>query len=192
MDIRKGAVVAGLKRTVFGNPILRTPARRLTPEEIGSERIRQLIADMREYLVTRPKYGVGIAAPQLGQPLAISVIEVRAMPHHPDVEPVSMVIINPEIVHTYGKRAPMWEGCISYGSSHVDFPYAQTYRYKKIRLHYMDEQGSEHEADYDGFLAHVLQHETDHLNGILFVDRVRDPKTYMMKSEFLRMQKRIK
>lgn len=177
---------------MFGNPILRMQAQRLTAKEVQSEQIQLLIADMREYLVNRPKYGVGIAAPQLGRPLAISVVEVRAMPHHPDVKPVSMVIVNPEIVRSYGEEVPMWEGCISYGSSPSDFPYAQAYRHEKIRLRYMDEQGSEHEADFDGFLAHVLQHETDHLNGILFVDRVRDPKTYMMKSEYLRQRKRAR
>lgn len=175
-----------LKRTLFGDPILRTPARRLSAEEIQSEQIQKLIAAMYEYLDSRPKFGVGIAAPQLDQAVAISVISLKPTPYRPDVKRKKLTIINPEIVKTYGRRAGMWEGCISFHAGSSDFPYAQTRRYKKVRLRYLDEQGNEQEADFDGLLGHVVQHETDHLNGILFVDRVRDTSTYMMKSEYIK------
>lgn len=172
--------------TKFGNPILRRTARRLSTEEIQSERVQQLIADIRHHLTSDPKYGVGLAAPQVGVDMALSVIEIKPTPYRPESIRASLVIINPEIVETYGRRSQMWEGCMSYGTSTVDFPYAKALRYKKIRLRYKDEQGKQQEQDFDGLLAHVIQHETDHLNGVLFVDRVKDTTTYCMKSEFMK------
>lgn len=176
-----------LKRRMFGDPILRTPARRLSPEEILGDDIQQLVTDMHDFMKSRPKYGVGIAAPQLGVPLAISLITIQPLPHRPDVEElIDMTIINPEIVAYYGRRSGMWEGCISFGTSANNFPYAQTYRYRKVRLRYYDAHAQLHEEDFTDLLAHVIQHETDHLNGILFVDRVKDSTTLMMKSEFVK------
>jgi len=171
-----------LKPTLFGNPILREKARRLTPEEIKSPEIQELITNMRHTLDTK-KYGVGLAAPQVGQGIALIIIGVKPTPSRPEVKPVELAIFNPEIVKTYGRRAQMWEGCISFGGGR-DFPYVLTSRYRKIRVRYLDEQGKRHEKDFDDFLAHVLQHETDHLNGILFVDRVHDSRSWMMVSEY--------
>jgi peptide deformylase len=178
-----------LKRRLFGNPILRKVADRLNPEEIASEKIQSLIASMYDFLDSRPKYGIGLAAPQIGRSVAISVISIKPTPHRPVAKREKLTIINPEIVAYYGRRSAMWEGCISFGTSSTDFPYAQTHRYKNVRLKYTDEQGNQHERDFAGLMAHVIQHEVDHLNGILYVDRVRDPMTYMMKSEYIKMMK---
>lgn len=175
---------------MFGNPVLRTPARRLTAEEILSDGTQQLIQDMRDLLAGR-KHGVGLAAPQVGQSVAVSVIGIKPTPNHTDTTAVDMVIINPEIVRTYGRKTGMWEGCISFGSGPAA-PYAQAMRYTKIRIRYRDEQAVQHEADYDGLLAHVLQHEIDHLNGILFVDRVADTTTYMTMAEYKKQKKNLK
>lgn len=175
--------------TKFGDHILRTPSKRLSVAEIQSDYVQQLIAEMRTWLTSKPEFGVGLAAPQVGVGLAISVIEIKPTPYRPVAEHASLVVINPEIVATYGRQHPMWEGCISYGGSLKDFPYAQAYRYKKVRLQYYDETGTQQTDDFDGLLAHVIQHETDHLNGILFVDKVRDPKTYMMKSEYIKQMR---
>jgi peptide deformylase len=175
-----------LKITQFGNPILRQVARRLDVDEIAAPETQKLIADMRDYLNSSKKYGVGLAAPQVGQDIALSIIEIKPTPYRPNAEQASLAIINPEIVEMYGRRAPMWEGCISFGTSRVNFPYAQTVRYKKIRLKYFDERGVLHAKDFEGLLAHVIQHEVDHLNGVLFVDRVKDTSTYMMKTEFVK------
>lgn len=177
-----------LRRTQFGNPILRQPAKRLTAQEVQSAEVQQLIADMYAWMDDHPKYGVGIAAPQLNVPLAMSVIAIKPTKYRPDVQPVRMVIINPEVVAYYGRRTAMWEGCLSFGftTRATDFPYAQAMRYKRIRLRYMDAAGEWHQDEFDGLLAHVIQHETDHLNGILFVDRVKDTHSYMMKSEYLK------
>lgn len=174
--------MARLRRAMFGNPILRTSARRLTAEEILSEDMQRLIQEMRDLLAGR-KHGVGLAAPQVGQSVAVSVIGIKPTPNHPDTTAVDMVIINPEIVRTYGRKTGMWEGCISFGSGPAA-PYAQAMRSPKVRVRYLDEQAVQHEADYDGLMAHVLQHEIDHINGVLFVDRVSDTKTYMTMGEY--------
>jgi peptide deformylase len=173
-----------LKRTQFGNPVLREPAKRLTRSEILSSETQELIADMR-HTVDVKKYGVGLAAPQVGVPIALSIVGIKQTPSRPDAQSIEMVIINPEIVKTYGSRSQKWEGCISFGGG-TNFPYAKALRWSRVRVKYLDEFANEHERDFDGLLAHVMQHETDHLNGILFVERVKDPRTFVMVSEYKR------
>jgi peptide deformylase len=171
-----------LQRTQFGNPILRMPTRKLLPKEIIAADTKQLITDMF-YTLDNKKMGVGLAANQIGQSLAISVIGIKKTPARQDVTPVRMVIVNPEIIKTYGNATGMWEGCISFAKA-----FALTKRYKKIRLRYYDEYGQQQEADFEGLLAHVLQHETDHLNGILFVDKVKNTKSWMTETEYIKMR----
>jgi peptide deformylase len=178
-----------LRRTQFGNPILRQKARRLTKDEILSSEIQDLIKNMRHTLLNRD-YGIGIAAPQAGQSLALSVIELRATrtrPNLPKSEWTSLNIINPGVVKNYGEPKQKWEGCLS-----LDNVFAKAERYEKVRVKFMDEKGREHEEDFEGLLAHVLQHETDHLNGVLFVDRVKDSKTFVSESEYKKLIKQGK
>lgn len=176
-----------LRRTQFGNPILRTKTRTLSREEILSADIQMLIKDMR-YTLENKQYGVGLAATQVGQSVAISVIGIKPTPTRPKNPTVNLTVINPKIVKTYGQKEPMWEGCVSFGGT-KDFPYAQVPRYKKLRLQYLDENARRHEKDFEGIIAHVLQHEVDHLNGVLFVDRVEDTKTYITVSEYKKLMK---
>lgn len=171
-----------LRRTLFGNPILRQKSRQLNKSEILSPEIAELIKSM-QYTLERRKFGIGLAAPQIGEGIALSVIGIKPTPNRPDNPHVDMVIINPEIVRTYGKQMGLWEGCISLGTG-ADSPYAQAMRYKKVRVRYYDEKAKLHEKDFDGLLAHVMQHEIDHLKGILFVDRVEDSKTFVTQSEY--------
>jgi peptide deformylase len=171
-----------LRRAQFGNPVLRQSARELTHEEILSDKTQELLANMR-YTLEKKAYGVGLAAPQVGQSVAISVIGIKPTPTRPNNPVVNMIVINPKIVRTYGRREPMWEGCVSFGDTR-NFPYAQVPRYKKLRLKYMDEKGDAQVRNFEGLLAHVLQHEVDHLQGILFVDRVEDTTSYMTTAEY--------
>jgi peptide deformylase len=173
-----------LRRTQFGNPVLRETAQRLSADEITSPKIQELIANMRWTLQNKP-YGIGLAAPQVGQGMAISVIGIKPTPSRPGNPTLDMVIINPEIVATHGEKEPMWEGCVSFGDTR-NFPYALVPRYARVRLRWHDERAQQHEQDFDGITAHVLQHETDHLNGVLFVDRVEDTMSYMTISEYKR------
>jgi peptide deformylase len=171
-----------LKATRFGNPILRSKTKQLTIEQIQSGRIQDLIEDMRYTLLKKP-YGVGIAAPQVGVGVALSVIGIKPTPNRPNLEPFETVIINPKIIETYGNRRRSWEGCISCGTGSNTL-FAQVPRHKKVKLSWLDETGVKHEEILEGFVAHVAQHEADHLNGVLFVDRVKDPSTYMMADEY--------
>jgi peptide deformylase len=133
--------------------------------------------------------GVGLAAPQVGQNIALAIIEIQPTEHRPDVDPFDLVIINPEITETYGYRQQLWEGCISAGSNGKADLFAKVPRYKKVKLRYLDEKGKQHEKIFEGLPAQVVQHEVDHLNGILFVDRVKDTSTYMTYSEYKKLQK---
>lgn len=171
-----------LRRTRFGDPILRLQARLLTREEILSSDTQELIQNMR-YTVEKKRYGVGLAAPQIGRSLAISVINIKATPARPNLEQFSATIINPAIVETFGRQTFLWEGCISCGVGN-DLLYAKALRYKKVRVCWQDECARQREAVFEGIIAHVLQHEIDHLNGVLFVDRVRDNKTMITIGEY--------
>lgn len=171
-----------LRATRFGNPILRQTARPLSSDEILSDDIQHLIADIR-YTLQEKAYGVGLAAPQVDQSVALSVIGIKPTPNRPDLEIFDSVIINPKITETFGKRVGLWEGCISCGTG-KDTLFAKVPRYAKIRLQWLDEHAKERNEILDGFVAHVAQHETDHLGGVLFVDRVKDPSTFMMADEY--------
>ena len=173
-----------LRRTQFGNPILRMVAGKLTLKEIKSAEIQELIANMY-YTVQTKKYGVGLAAPQVGEGIALAIINIRPTAVRPEAESFKLTIINPEVINTYGRRSSLWEGCISLGGS-KDSVFARVPRYKKIRLRYHDEKGLVHERDFDGLAAHVIQHEVDHLDGVLFVDRVKDTSTYVTLAEYKR------
>lgn len=167
--------------TRFGNPILRQKAHRLTVDEIKSEKIQLLIQNIR-ITNEQKKYGVGLAAPQVGESVALALIDSKPTPNRPDIEPFQQMIINPEYIGI-GRRAGMWEGCQSSGAGKNTL-FGKALRYKKIRAKWYDEHGNMHDKEIEGFVAHVFQHETDHLNGILFVDRVRDTKTFMLADEY--------
>ena len=172
--------------TNFGNEVLRERARELSKDEVLSEKIQNLIKDIRETLRNK-KHGIGLAAPQIGENIRLTVIGIKSTPTRPEVKEISLVAINPEIVKVYGYRKPMWESCISMDAA----LYAQVPRYKKIRVKYMDEKAELHKKDIEGLLAHVFQHEIDHLNGVLFVDRVKDTKSYMTKNEYHKKVKKL-
>lgn len=174
-----------LKLIHLGDPLLRQKARRLTPEEIESSKIQSLIADIRHTNQVK-RYGIGLAAPQVGVSVALSVIGIKPTPTRPNLEPFNQVIINSSYIGI-GQPEPRWEGCQSAGSGD-DTLYAQAERYAAIKATWTDETGTLHAETLEGMHAHVFQHETDHLNGILFVDRVTDSRTFMVASEYRKMK----
>lgn len=176
-----------MKITEFGSPILRRKAKELTPDEIKSEDIQKLIKEMQEFILSK-KMGVGLAAPQIGESLAVAVICIRPIKHRSKVEEFDLTIINPKIIKVFGNRKQKWEGCISGGSTRSGL-FAKVPRYKKIELKYYDEQGGQKQEIFSGLPAHVIQHEVDHLNGILFVDKVKDTKSFVTYSEYLKIAK---
>jgi len=163
-----------LKIVQIGDPVLRGAARRVTPEEIRSGEIQGLIEWMRETMREAP--GVGLAAPQIGVSLQIAVIEDRAellqaIPSEHLAErrrrPVPFqVLINPR-VQAFGDTVEFFEGCLS-----VDGFAALVPRYSDVSVDCLDHRGEQVSFRADGWHARIVQHEVDHLNGSLYVDRM--------------------
>ena len=170
-----------LRKTEFGNPILRLKAEQYTKSAIAAKDTQQLIVNLKHTLIEK-KFGVGLAAPQVGKSVALSVIHIRptkTRPNLPKEKWSDLAIINPKITKTYGNKKQMWEGCIS-----LPEVFAKVPRYRKIQLEYLDNQGVKQIKEFEGLIAHVIQHEVDHLNGILFVDKVINPSTFMTGAEY--------
>jgi len=170
-----------LRRTQFGNPILRTLTKELSKKEITSSDIQHLIQNMRHTLKNR-KFGVGLAATQVGKSVAVAIIGIKPTPNRPDVEPFESIIINPSF-EGVGEKNDEWEACISF-SARGEGMYAKVPRYRKIIASWADEKGVIHREQLEGLPSQVFQHETDHLKGVLFVDRVVDSKSWMTASEY--------
>jgi peptide deformylase len=159
-----------------GNPILRQRARPLSLAEIASREIQKLIDSMRTCMHEAP--GVGLAAPQLGLPLQLAVIEDREE-YHKDVSQALLLererrpvpfhaIINPAIEEMGEERAEFFEGCLS-----VSGYSALVARARAVRVTCLDDRGQRHVIEASGWYARILQHEIDHLNGTLYIDRMR-------------------
>lgn len=165
-------------------PILRQKCRRLAGTEIRSVEIQNLI-DALIYTGEKSQRGVGLSANQVGRSEAISVVTIKATPARPNLAPFQKVYINTEIVETFGKKEPMWEGCLSTAQDKNGEPsMAQVPRYQKVRIKYYDRGGKVQDEILEGFVAQVLQHETDHLNGILFTDLI-DQSSLIPYQEYL-------
>lgn len=180
-------MTSGSKITQFGDPVLRIVARELKIDEIQSKKTKQLIKEMKSLLVVK-KLGIGLAAPQVGVNSAIAVIELQKTPIRSEIEDLSLVIINPKIRKVFGNKSQLWEGCISSGAGKAGL-FAKVPRNKKIELEYLDEKAVKHIEIFNGLAAHVIQHEVDHLNGTLFIDKVVDTKTFMTFAEYKKMKK---
>jgi peptide deformylase len=169
-----------LKIVQAGDPVLRAQARRLTHEEIISDEIQRLISDMHETMRDAP--GVGLAAPQVGASLQIAVIEDREelFSGLPELElaekewrPVPFhVIINPEITLLGEDWADFYEGCLSLSGFSAVVP-----RARRIRIACLDENSGSRSIEASGWYARILQHEIDHLQGTLYIDRM-DSRTF--------------
>ena len=165
------------------DPVLRKKCRRLTKDEISSDEIQDLIDDIK-YTCDEKKYGVGLSANQVGESVAISVIAIKPTPSRPNLTLFDNICINPEITETFGEKEPMWEGCQSSALDENGEPaMAEVPRWTKIRIKYLDRTASEQDEVVEGFVAHVLQHEIDHLNGILFTDLI-DKNSLITNKEY--------
>ena len=167
-----------LRRTYFGNPLLREKAKRVGLRSIKTPAFQKLIEEM--FFTMRRVGGVGLAAPQIGKSLQLAVIEIRKSAVRPDIVPLPpTVIINPKIETVSKTKQSDWEGCLSLPSVRGLVP-----RHKRITVSYFDEAGKKQVMTFSGFRARVFQHEIDHLNGLLYVDRMPDMRTLMTANEF--------
>jgi peptide deformylase len=168
----------------IGHPVLRERAREVAAEELGSDAVQQLIDDMIDTM--RAANGAGLAANQVGETLRIAVVEVReGNPRYPYKPPVPLtVIVNPVIEPLDDEVVQINEGCLSVPNLRGEVP-----RHVRIRLRYTDRDGGEHEEVRRGLTAGTFQHELDHLDGVLFVDRVTDPATLSTWEQYERFHR---
>jgi peptide deformylase len=171
--------MAVLEIATVGDPVLRERARDLTVEELRSDELQRLIDDMIE--TKRAAHGAGIAANQVGRALRVAVVEVEpGNPRYPYKPPVELtVIVNPEIEPLDDDVFPVNEGCLSVPDLRGDVE-----RFVNVRVRYLDRHGEPHEEVRRGLTAGTFQHEVDHLDGVLFLDRVRDPSTFSTWEQF--------
>jgi len=168
----------------IGHPLLRIRAREVTAEELPSPEIQRLIDDMID--TKRAVNGAGLAANQVGETVRIAVVEVRPgnprYPYKPEI-PLT-VIVNPVIEPLDAEVEQINEGCLSVPNLRGEVP-----RHVSIRLRYLDREGVEHDEVRRGLTAGTFQHELDHLDGTLFVDRVADSRTLSTWEQFERFHR---
>lgn len=160
----------------LGNPVLRERAKPV--EDVHDADIQQLI----DHLITtmQDASGVGIAAPQVGKSVQIMVVASRPTlryPHAPLMEPVAM--INPVLIHQSDEREKGWEGCLSVPGIRGQVPRACT-----VTVAYCDRNGHHHQQTFTDFVARIVQHELDHLQGNVFLDRVESTVNLMTEQEY--------
>lgn len=158
-------------------PVLRKTAIEVSVKEIPGKKIQDIIRKMK-IAVLQEEDGVAIAAPQIGYSYRIFVVSGRALSllnkdkskdQGENLEFLDMVFINPEIIKLSKKKKPMEEGCLS-----VRWLYGQVKRSEQVVVRAYDENGKKFERGASGLMAQIFQHEIDHLNGILFIDKATD------------------
>lgn len=169
---------------MIGDPVLRERAREVSPDEIGTAPVQELIDEM--IAIKREADGAGIAANQVGETLRIAIAEVEGenprYPYKPEI-PLT-VMVNPEIEPLDDETFDNNEGCLSVPGLRGDLV-----RQVNVRVRYLDREGVEHDEVKRGLTAGTFQHEVDHLNGVLFIDRVADPASLATWEEFERNQR---
>ncbi len=169
-----------LKVARLGHPVLRNVAKDLAPKEITKRETQRLIDNMVE---TMKEYdGVGLAAVQVHVPKQIAVLEVADNPRYPEKPKVPLsVLINPKIEPLSEEMEEDWEGCLS-----IIEMRGKVSRYKTIKVVGRNREGKEVDFVASGFHARVIQHEWDHLQGKVFLDRMKDLSTLTYLPEFTR------
>ena len=166
--------------TVFGDPVLRKKAEPVTAD---FKDLKGFIENMFETMYNSD--GVGLAAPQVGESIRVFILDTTSDDEDDD-EPagIKRAFINPEIIDKYGEEWSMNEGCLS-----VPEIMEEVFRPESVMVKYQDEKFGTHEELFNGFTARVIQHEYDHLEGILFVDYLNPLKKRMLKSKLTAISK---
>ncbi len=160
--------------TVYGDPVLR---KRALPVERDYEGLTAILENMWETMYVSD--GVGLAAPQVGLSLRIFVIDASSgADEEPELMDFKKTFINPEILERSGEEWVMNEGCLSLPEIREDVK-----RPEKIRIKYLDEHFIEHEAEFKGYASRIIQHEYDHLEGILFIDYLTPLRKRLLKGK---------
>ncbi len=170
--------MAILKVARLGHPVLREVAAPVPEPEIRSAETQRFIDDMVETM--REYNGAGLAANQVHALKQIAVIEVAKNPRYPDAPEISLtVLINPVVTPLTDEMEDGWEGCLSVPDMRGTVP-----RYTAVRLQALDRDGQRIDVKADDFYARVVQHEADHLAGMVYLDRMRDLSTLTHLAEW--------
>lgn len=166
----------------YGSPVLRKVCDNITPEYAGLDK---LLTDMWETLYNSS--GVGLAAPQINKPIRLFLVDTVQIVEdfddedkrkYPGEEPIKQVFINAQMKGESGKLWPYNEGCLSIPKVREDIQ-----RHSNIRISYLDENFVEHEREFHGITARVIQHEYDHIEGKLFIDYISPLKKRLLKKK---------
>ena len=159
----------------YGQPVLRKEAEDIAPDY---PELKELVQNMFE--TNERADGVGLAAPQIGLPIRVVIVDLRPLAEDmPEYADFKRAYINGYIVEEEGETVLMDEGCLSLPGIHEKVPRAE-----KVRIQYVDEDFVEHDEWVEGFLARVIQHEFDHLDGKVFTDRISPLRRQMNKAKF--------
>ncbi len=166
-----------------GNPLLRERSREVTREELASAEMQQLIDDLIDTM--HAANGAGIAAPQVGELVRIATIEVTENPRYPYKPRIPLtIVVNPIIEPLDDELVEVNEGCLS-----VPNMRGNVMRNVNVRVRWMDRDGVEHDEIRRGLTAGTFQHECDHLEGLLFLDRVHDTRSLTTWEQFERFHR---
>ena len=166
-----------LKVARIAHPVLRSPAKPVRKEAFKDRLFQKLVDDMRE---TMYEYeGVGLAAPQVHEGLRLAVIEVPGSDERARAEVPFLVLVNPVITPLEDERENGWEGCLSIPDLRGVVP-----RLKRLKLDALDRDGKPYTLEAQDFFARVIQHECDHLDGHVYVDRMTDMRSLTFIKEF--------
>lgn len=159
---------------LYGQPVLRKVAEEITPEY---PKVKELIANMFETMYNAD--GIGLAAPQIGLDIRIFVVDLEPLAEDDSkYSGFKKVFINPKIIESTGELVKMEEGCLSLPGINEAVE-----REEKIRIQYLDENFIPHDEVYGDFFARCIQHEYDHIEGKLFIDRISGIRKQMIKSK---------
>jgi peptide deformylase len=163
-----------LEVILVGDPMLREEAKKVSKKEILSKEFQSFLDRM--LVAMKNGDGVGLAAPQVGYSSSVFVLDKNLNQYNDDSEQVPQnIFINPEIISTYGNEVAGLEGCLS-----IPNVFGEVYRSDCVEIQAYDRNGKKFKLNVCGFYSRVIQHEYDHLDGVLFIDRMRDLKTLRM------------
>ena len=162
----------------YGDPILRKKAANIDKDY---PKLNELIASMFETMYA--SHGVGLAAPQIGKSINLFIVDTSGFEDEAHTH-VKQVFINPRIISETGDEWEFEEGCLSIPQIREN-----VWRNEKLRLQYQDENFVQHEQDFDGIVARVIQHEYDHCEGVLFIDHLTELKKRLIKNKLVRISK---
>lgn len=167
--------------TTVGDPVLRRRAHEVTEDELASPAVQAFIDDLVE--TKRAANGAGLAANQVGDLRRIAVVEVEPdNPRYPYKPPFPLtILVNPELEPLDGETFDVNEGCLSVPGLRGTLP-----RFAGVRVRFLDRHGERRELEVRGLTAGTFQHEVDHLDGVLFLDRVADPTSFTTWEQFER------